>query len=300
MKPNSIAIRLAIIIIPLALLAAGAGVFWQGSGEPYPFETLRGETVMIRGRGLYRYDTVNSSSQEIGTDIVTLLIGIPLLITGIVLGRKGMLRGHLLLTGALGYFLYTYGAMCFLTAFNPLFLVYVALFSLSLFGFILSMKNLDVDQVARHISDGFPRRAVATYFIIVAVFLTLAWLGLVAAPSLTWTPPAGLESAITMVIQALDLGIIVPTSFLTASLLIKRQPWGYALASVLLLKILTMGTALIAMIIGQILAGVAVDVVVSVIFVIISLTGIILGIVTLRNIRDYIKHESPGARTRAA
>jgi len=286
MKPDNIVMRLALLIIPLALLAAGAGVFWQGMGEPYPFETLRGETVMIRGHGLYRYDTVNSASQEIGTDIVTLLIGIPLLITGIVLSRKGTLRGQLLLTGALGYFLYTYGAMCFLTAFNPLFLVYVALFSLSLFGFILSMKNLDVDQVTHHIQDGFPRRAIAAYFIIVAVFLTLAWLGLVASPSLTWTPPNGLESAITMVIQALDLGVIVPTSFLTASLLIKKQAWGYALSSVLLLKILTMGAALIAMIIGQILAGVEIDPVTSIIFVLISVSGIIFGIIALRNIRD--------------
>ena len=71
LKANNIAIRLAIVIVPLALLAAGAGVFWQGTGERYRFETLRGETVIIRGHGLYRYDTVNSSSQEIGTDIVT-------------------------------------------------------------------------------------------------------------------------------------------------------------------------------------------------------------------------------------
>ena len=286
MKPNNIVIRLALIIIPLALLAAGAGVFWQGTGESYPFNTLRGETVMIRGHGLYRYDTVNSASQEIGTDIVTLLIGIPLLITGIILSRKGALRGQLLLTGGLGYFLYTYGAMCFLTAFNPLFLVYVALFSLSLFAFILSMSNLDVNEVARHISDGFPRRAIAAYFIIVAVFLTLAWLGLVALPSLTWSPPNGLESAITMVIQALDLGVIVPTAFITATLLLKKSAWGYTLSSVMLLKILTMGAALIAMIIGQILAGIAIDPVISVIFVLISLTGIIFGIITLRNIRD--------------
>jgi len=286
MKLNHIVIRLALIIIPLALIAAGTGIFWQGTGEPYPFETLRGETVTIRGHGLYQYDTVNSSSQEIGTDIVTLLIGIPLLLTGIFLSRKGTLRGQLLLTGALGYFLYTYGAMCFLTAFNPLFLVYVALFSLSLFGFILSMKNLNVDEVARHISNGFPRRAIASYFIIVAVFLTLAWLGLVASPSLTWTPPAGLESAITMVIQAMDLGVIVPTSLITATLLLKKQAWGYALSSVMLLKILTMGAALIAMIIGQILASVAIDPVISTIFVLISVSGIILGIVTLRNIQD--------------
>jgi hypothetical protein len=160
------------------------------------------------------------------------------------------------------------------------------LFSMSFFGFILSMKNLDVDDVKRHILDGFPRRAIATYFIIIAVFLSLAWLRLVAPSSLTWTPPNGLESAITMVIQAIDLGIIVPTAFITASLLIKKQAWGYALSSVLLLKILTMGAALIAMIIGQILAGVEVDPVTSIIFVLISISGIIFGIIALRSIRD--------------
>lgn len=286
MKRNTIVIRLALIIIPLALLAAGAGVFWQGTGDPYLFHTLRGEDVLIRGHGLYRYDTLLSSSQEVGQDIVTLLIGIPLFIAGIVLSRKRTLRGQLLLTGAFGYFLYTYGAMCFLTAFNPLFLVYVALFSLSLFGFILSMMNLDVDEVTRHISDRFPRVAIATYFIIIALFLSLAWLRLVTVPSLTWTPPYGLESAITLVIQALDLGVIVPVSFITATLLLRKSGWGYVLSSVLLIKIIMMGAALIAMIISQLAAGVQIDPVTSVFFILISVSGITFGIMTLRNIQE--------------
>ena len=42
----------------------------------------------------------------------------------------------------------------------------------------------------------------------------------------------------------------------------------------------------IAMIIGQIVAGVTVDPVISGIFVIISVSGIILGIMTLKNIKD--------------
>ena len=102
MKSDKIVIRLAIAIIPLALLAASMGVFRQGSGEAYPFSTLRGETVMMRGHGLYRFDTINSSAQEIGQDIVTLIIGIPLLMTGIVLSSRGSLRGRLLLTGGSG------------------------------------------------------------------------------------------------------------------------------------------------------------------------------------------------------
>ena len=255
MKNNNIILRLAYFIIPLAFIAAAAGVFWQGTGQPYPFQTLRGETVQIRGHGLYTYDTVNSSSQEIGQDVVTLILGIPLLIAGIVLTRKGSLRGRLLLTGALGYFLYTYGAMSFLTAFNPFYLIYVALFSLSLFGFILALSGLDPVFVAAHISDKFPRRAIASYFIIVAAFLSLAWLGLVVPPMFNGQPPAGLESAITMGIQSLNLGVIVPT-------------------------------ALIAMTFNQVREGVAVDPGVSVIFIIISLSGIILAIAALRNIHN--------------
>ena len=286
MKNNTLIIRIALLIIPLALVAAAAGIFWQGTGEPYPFGTLRGETVMIRGHGLYAYDTVNSSSQEIGQDIVTLLVGIPLLIAGIVLTGKGSLRGRLLLTGGLGYFLYTYASMSFLTAFNAFYLLYVALFSLSLYGFILALSGLDPVLVANHVTGKFPRRTIATYFLVISAFLSLAWLGLVVPPMFSGEPPAGLESAITMVIQSLDLGVIVPAGIITAILLFQALPWGFTLAVVVLLKILTMGTALISMIILQILSGVAVDPIVSLGFAIISLTGITLAVVAFRAIQE--------------
>jgi hypothetical protein len=191
----------------------------------------------------------------------------------------------LLLTGALGYFLYTYAAMAFLSAFNPLYLIYVALFSLSLFGFILALSKLDALEVMQHASERFPRRTIAVYFIVVAAFLSMAWLKLVVPPMFNGAPPAGLETVITMVIQSLDLAVIVPTSLVTAVLLLKKRPWGYSLATVVLLKILTMGSALIAMIVGQVLAKVAVDPVISIFFVLISISGIILSLATLRTIR---------------
>jgi hypothetical protein len=286
MKSFNTVIKLSVLIALLAAVAAGSGLLWQGSGESYPFTTLRGETVLIRGHGLYRYDTVASSSQEIGQDIVTLLVGIPLLVYAMLRARKDAMRGKLLLTGGLAYFLYTYASMSFLTAFNAFFLVYVALFSLSLFAFILALMALDPAEVAAHIGERFPRRAITAYFLVVAAFLALAWLGLVVPPMLTGTAPAGLESAITMVIQVLDLGVIVPTAILTALLLRKGNAWGYTLSLVVLLKILTMGAALISMITVQLLSGVAVDPVVTAGFGVISLSGIILAAMTLRTIRD--------------
>ena len=58
--------------------------------------------------------------------------------------RRGSLRGALLLTGTLGYFLYVYASMALGTVvYNELFLAYVVLFSASLFAFVLALTGID-------------------------------------------------------------------------------------------------------------------------------------------------------------
>jgi hypothetical protein len=75
-------------------------------------------------------------------------------------------------------------------------------------------------------------------------------------------------------------------SFVTAILLSRRSGWGYVLAAVLLIKVIMMGAALISMIIGQVLAGLEIPIVTAIFFILISVSGIAFGIITLRNIRD--------------
>jgi hypothetical protein len=286
MKTTSIVLKLTYPIVLLALIAAGAGVLWQGSGNSYPFTTLRGENVQVYGHGLYRYDTVSYAAQAIGQDIATLIVGIPLLITGIVLARKGSLRGQLLLTGGLGYMLYTYTSYAFLSAYNEFFLIYVTLFSLSLFAFIIAMAGLDAEQISRQVSGKMPRRGIATFLMLLAAFLGFAWLGRIVPPLLAGTPPFGLEAYTTLVIQVLDLGIIVPASAITAVLLWQKRPWGYTLASVLVVKGLMMGAALVAMIITQILAGVTVSPFEVIMFSTIALAALVFTVTLFRNIEE--------------
>jgi hypothetical protein len=45
MKPSHAVVGLAALIMALALIAAGIGLFWQDSGRPFTFTTLRGQTV---------------------------------------------------------------------------------------------------------------------------------------------------------------------------------------------------------------------------------------------------------------
>ena len=80
MKRSSTLIGLSALIAVLALFASVSGLLWPNAGDSFEFTTLRGETVHMYGRGLYRYDTVFSGAANRGTDVVSLLLGVPLLV----------------------------------------------------------------------------------------------------------------------------------------------------------------------------------------------------------------------------
>lgn len=264
----------------LAAFAAAAGLFWPGDGTPYPLTSYRGEPVMINARGLYVWDTVSSAAQMQANDLVTLLIGLPLLAIASWFAFRGSLRGHLVLAGTLGYFLYTYMSMAMLAAFNPLFGVYVALFGLSLIAFVLSLLAFDLDTLPQRFSAALPRRAIAGLLAATGLFLLIAWAGRIVAPWLTGTPPA-LENTTTMVIQAMDLGLVVPLALIAAWQLWRQTAWGYLLASVAVTKMLTMGTAVSLMGINMARNGAADSPILVGIFVTITAINVILAVLLL-------------------
>jgi hypothetical protein len=272
------------IIFLLALAAALAGV-WPGEGKSFDVTNFRGEEVTINGRGLYYWDTVSSAAQMQANDLVMLGLGLPLLAISFWLALRGSLRGHLLMTGTLGFILYTYITMCFGAAYNSLFLVYVALFGTSLFAFILSMMSFDLSKLLKHFSEKIPHKAMAGLLFFTAAFLTLAWLGRIA-PTLLGDQTPALENTTSMFIQAMDLGVIVPFSTLAAILLLRRTAWGYLLTSIGLLKFLTMGTAVSLMGLNMARVGAPVSIIELVVFPTITVLNLVMVIFLLRGIKD--------------
>jgi len=150
---------------------------------------------------------------------------LPLLALSSWLAWRGSLRGRLLLAGKLGFilYLYTYITMVFGAQYNVLFLVYVALFSLSLFAFVLVMMSFDLESLPAHFAANLPRGWIAGLLFFAAAFLSLAWLGRSAATFAPGAVPA-LENTTSMFIQAMDLGLIVLTCVLSGVLLLRRRP----------------------------------------------------------------------------
>ncbi|HEX8983163.1 MAG TPA: hypothetical protein VF792_10365 [Ktedonobacterales bacterium] len=249
-------VALSALVGFLALVATTLGIFTGIGQKHHTFLTLRGEHVLIQGGGLYGFESVSGAAQAIGQDAVTLLVGIPLLISATILASRGSLRGRVLRAGVLWYFTYTYLLMAFGAAYNPVFLVYVTLFSASLFAFVLSLLAIDVQRLPAQFSPRFARRAVAGVMIGIGVMLALLWLGRIVPALVAGSTPPGLESYSTLFVQAGDLSLVVPLAILTGALLLRRQPVSYLLAGVILIKGATLGLALMAMIATMALAGV--------------------------------------------
>ncbi|MCM0650172.1 hypothetical protein NBE98_17535 [Clostridium swellfunianum] len=280
-KPISLLIGFIII---LSVFASVVGIFSNAGSGVKEIESFRGETIKIYGKGLYRNDSVAVAAQGIAQDIVTVALGVPLLIASLYLAIKDSLKGRLLLTGTLGYFLYTYISYVFLWMYNPMFIVYVMLMSASFFAFTLLMMSFDIKNLSSAFNKKLPVKFLGGFQIFFAAALWLLWMGKLIPTITKGTVPVGLEHYTTLVVQGLDLGFIVPIALLSGVLLIKRKPFGYLLSSVVIMKGFTMGAALTAMIISQYISGVSMGIVEIIMFPTFSLVIFYCMILLLKNI----------------
>jgi hypothetical protein len=252
----NIVVVLALATALLAAVAAGAGMFGPRAGEPFEFVAVRGETARIDGRGLYRYDSVFTAAGYRAQDTVTLALGLPLLLVSAVLARRGSRRAALLLTGAFGYALYVYASMALAAQYNPLFLVYVAAFSTSLFGMVLAIATFPRRALAADVSPRVPWRGPAIFMAVAGALTAVVWLSPLVAALLEGRPPLLLGHSTTKVTDALDLAIITPATIVTAALLWRHDPLGVVVAFPLLILIVLLAPIIMLSTVYQIAVGV--------------------------------------------
>lgn len=278
---------LASAVAALAAIASAEGLFRREGGGRVAVTSIRGEAVELYGVGPYRVDTVLLAEGSRGTDIVTLALAIPLLLAASAAYRRGSLRGTLLLAGALTYFLYVYASRSLYNAYNYLFLVYIAAFSASLFGLVALVSTADRTGVAARLSAGRPRRGLSAFLAICGAVTSVVWLLPLLASTARGEPPKLLDTYATSVTDVLDLGVLVPTLFVTAVLVRQRRALGYLLAAALIVLLVLIAATIVAGTALQLAAGVTFDPgeVVGPIsgFVVLGAIGIVL---LLRLLRD--------------
>lgn len=185
--------------------------------------------------GLYQ-DPDSVAAMFRGYDFVTLVVAVPVLAITLLPALRHSVRAQLLWVGMLAYGTYNYAYYVFGAAFNDLFLVHTALFSLSVFALALALANLDVAGVAGQFHRRTPVRTVSAILMFLAVGLAAMWVffslrfavsGQAPEESLLVLPAANQHLG-----YVLDLALLVPASALAAVLLWRRTAWGYVLGTV--------------------------------------------------------------------
>jgi hypothetical protein len=92
---------------------------------------------------VYSKETANWAAQGFAQDIVNVFIAYPALLVLAFLAGRGSIGAYLAWTGVLGYSVYTFAIYTFSIHLGPLFMVYVAVFGLSIYALIGGLASID-------------------------------------------------------------------------------------------------------------------------------------------------------------
>ncbi|HCE54832.1 MAG TPA: hypothetical protein DER05_07430 [Lutibacter sp.] len=286
MKNKKVITILVILIAILSLIATLTGIFSKGGSGEYEYKSIRGQTVKIYGEGVYHHMSSDVAIQGIAQDYVTLLIGIPFLLLALNRFRTQSLKGKFLLAGVLNYTFLTYLFYMNMAMYNSLFLVYVALTGLSFFALVLTLLSVETDQLPDIFNKNTPVKFIGGFLIFNAVSIALLWLGVVVPPLLDKSiVPLAVQHYTTLNVQAFDLSLFLPISFVAGLLLIRKSKFGYLIAPVYLIFLSMLMIALIAKIIAMALSGV--NVIPAIFFIpCIAVVAMVCSIILLKNIKS--------------
>ncbi|APR79006.1 Hypothetical protein A7982_04353 [Minicystis rosea] len=241
---------LCLAVALLTGLVAAAGIALRGDGSAVQVVSVRGEAYAMATTGLYAFNAQRVVAEGVGWDVFTLLFAVPALLAAVPALRRGSFRVRLFALGLLAYLFYQYLMYAVTWAFGLLFLPFIIIYAASLGGIVWLGAGLAREDLASRFSERFPRRGMAVLCVGLALMLVAMWLHRIVAALRGDLGGAMLLGQTTMVVQALDLGLVVPLALLTAVTVWRARPIGYVLSSVLVVKAVAMAAAICAMLLA--------------------------------------------------
>lgn len=255
--------RILAVLTVLALCTTSlAGALSLNFNYSYPIVNMYGHNVEMYGYGIYTWDTYFFAPVFIGSDICMLCIVIPLFIWTYAdwCGKvrragtpgengEGSSAAELRLISVYGVICYYAASLVFGVTYNRLFLVYVLLFALSLFGMFFHICRL---KWKKSISAS---RGMYIFLILSGISLLAAWLPDIIPTVMTGETLSLIGVYTTSGTYVLDMGIISPLCLVTWYLLRKRNALGTLLLAILLKLCIIVGIMMIPQTLCQAASG---------------------------------------------
>jgi hypothetical protein len=168
----------------------------------------------------------------IAQDAVALVFGLPLLVISAWSARRGSIRGLLCWIGALFYLAYFWFFHVVGVQFGPLLPAHIVIVSIGMFGALYLVVGLNAEAVKSRFSVRLQVRSIAVFLMGTAAAFAVAWLVLIVSRARSGE---GLDS-VTRLVVAVDGVVLLPLMFFGGLWLWRREPLGYVLAAMLLVK----------------------------------------------------------------
>lgn len=210
----------------------------------------------LLGDGTYAAETTSWAAQAVGQDVANVMVAYPALLVLAWLAHRGSVRAYMAWLGVLAYSAYSYLLYAGFLHFSGWFLVYVAVFGLSLYTLVAGLTSLRPTALPAAFPDHVRARWAGRLLVMLGVLFAAVWLSEIVPAALVGRSPSAAEAGlVTNPVHLLDLGIVLPAMVLTGVLLVRRRPVGYLLAVPLYAFGAVMGMAVLAMFASLAAAG---------------------------------------------
>lgn len=245
---------LAVITILCMCITSITGIFSMNFEHAHDFVNQYGHTVKIFGYGIYANDSYFKAPISIGTDYCILFMLVPLfLYTYVQYRKKGDVISEMKLISVYAVAFYYGASIAFGVTYNQIFLVYVVLFTCSLFGMFVHIKRVRIQQKIT------VTRGVSVFLIVAGIALIVAWMPDIISSLITGETLPLIGVYTTEITYVLDMGIISPLCFVCLYLLKKKEGLGVVLLSILLKLCIIVGIMVIPQTVCQVLSGIEME-----------------------------------------
>lgn len=217
-KRSRIVALMTLLLSLLALYAALAGIFDKSLYED----------ALLAG-SMNNFLVVGSIAQ----DIITIPIGLVLCGISLIFIRNPNYKTFIALIGLTTGFFYNYGLYVIQGQYTSIYIVYLAVFSLSIYSLIFGLLSFQPYAWNQIKIPGAMRKSIGVFLATIVLVLGPGWL-IKISPDIAKHIPAD-----TYGVYILDLGIVFPALGIIIVKLLKNRPFNAILAGVALFKAFT-------------------------------------------------------------
>ena len=199
---------LAIVTVICMCITTICGILSMNFEYAHDFVNQYGHTVKIFGYGIYANDSYFKAPISIGTDFCILFVLVPMfLYTYMQYQKKADMISEIKLISVYAVAFYYAASIAFGVTYNQIFLIYVLLFTCSLFGMFSHIRSVNVGQKIT------ATKGLQAFLIISGIALIVAWLPDIISAMLKGGTLPLIGVYTTEITYVLDMGVISPMCF---------------------------------------------------------------------------------------